>query len=325
MRPSARQPVIEAAGALVWRLRQGRLQVVLVHRPRYADWSWPKGKVDPGESVPGAATREVSEETGYDVILGVPLPSLKYPLIGGGVKHVHYWAARVARRADAPALAARPPVPRAAVEEIDRTRWLDVDAAAGKLTNALDRGPLAALVEAHAKGRLMTRAVVIARHGRARHRSAWEGTELDRPLTASGVLQSAALVPVLSAFGVTDIVTSRWERCRATIEPYARASAVAPRESVHLTEAEHESSPERVAAEVEGLLGAGRDVVVCTHRPVLPTVLRVLAAHARRTAVAALPTKDPYLKPGAVLVAHVVRGEKGPRIVGAERHQPPVA
>ena len=321
----AAAPVVEAAGAIVWRLRQGRLQVVLVHRPRYNDWSWPKGKLEPGESLPGAAVREVSEETGYDVILGIPLPSLEYPLLDGRTKHVTYWAAQIAGRRDAAALIARPPIPRAPTEEIDRTRWLDVAAAAKKLTNALDCEPLNALVDAHAKGRLATRAVVIARHGKARRRSTWPGTELDRPLTAVGVQQSAALVPVLSAFGVTDIVTSHWARCRTTIESYAEACSIVPRDSVHLTEAEHDSSPERVGAEVDGLLRSGRDVVVCTHRPVLPTVLKVLAAHAVRAAEVTLPSKDPYLRPGAVLVAHVAHSEKGPRVVATETHRPPIA
>jgi 8-oxo-dGTP diphosphatase len=313
-------PVVEAAGALVWRLRQGRLQVVLVHRPRYMDWSWPKGKLDPGESRPGAATREVSEETGYDVVLGVPLPSLEYPLPDGQVKRVSYWAAQVAGRPDAPALIARPPVTRASTAEIDDSQWLDVDEAAATLTNVLDCEPLTRLVEAHASGRLVTHALVVARHGRARRRSTWPGTELDRPLTAVGMRQAAALVPVLSAYGVADIVTSQWQRCVTSVEPYARAGSIVPRESAHLTESEHAASPGRVAAEIDGLLAAGRDVVVCTHRPVLATVVDVLRHHARRGAVAQLPEKDPYLKPGSVLVAHVVHGEKGPRVVAAETH-----
>jgi 8-oxo-dGTP pyrophosphatase MutT (NUDIX family)/phosphohistidine phosphatase SixA len=317
-------PVVEAAGALVWRVRQGRLQVVLVHRPRYKDWSWPKGKLDPGESRPGAAIREVAEETGHDVVLGIPLPSLEYPLLDGQVKRVSYWAAQIAGRRDSRALAARPPVPRASTAEIDRSRWFDVDAAAARLTNVLDREPLTALVDAHTKRHLVTRAIVVARHGRARRRSTWPGTELDRPLTDVGVRQAAGLIPLLSAFGVADVVTSQWQRCLTTVEPYAQATSIVPRECAHLTEAEHARSPERVAAEIDGLMAAGRDVVVCTHRPVLPTVLDVVARHARHGAVAALPTKDPYLKPGAVLVAHVARGEKGPRVVAAEMHSTPV-
>ena len=94
----------------------GPLQVALVHRPRYDDWSWPKGKVDPGETILAAATREVAEETGHDVVLGIPLPGLEYPLSDGRRKRVHYWAAQVAGRPDAAALRARPPVPPASTE-----------------------------------------------------------------------------------------------------------------------------------------------------------------------------------------------------------------
>ncbi|NKY07909.1 NUDIX domain-containing protein, partial [Cellulomonas hominis] len=97
-------PVVEAAGALVWRVRQGRLQVVLVHRPRYKDWSWPKGKLEPGEHVVTAAVREVEEEAGLDVVLGRPLPGLEYPLADGRFKRVHYWSAQVAGRPDRPAV-----------------------------------------------------------------------------------------------------------------------------------------------------------------------------------------------------------------------------
>lgn len=86
-------PVIESAGALVWRVREGRLQVLLIHRPRYDDWSWPKGKLDPGETLPTAAAREVAEETGRPVTLGLPLPGLQYLTPDGAVKRVHYWAA----------------------------------------------------------------------------------------------------------------------------------------------------------------------------------------------------------------------------------------
>ena len=124
--PTHAPVVVEAAGALVWRVRLGRLQVALVHRPRYDDWSWPKGKVDPGETILAAATREVAEETGHDVVLGIPLPGLEYALSDGRRKRVHYWAAQVAGRPDAAALRARPPVPPASPKEIDQLRWFDV-------------------------------------------------------------------------------------------------------------------------------------------------------------------------------------------------------
>ncbi|HQV84172.1 MAG TPA: NUDIX domain-containing protein, partial [Ornithinibacter sp.] len=73
---------IPAAGTLPWRLRDGELEVALVHRPRYDDWSWAKGKLDPGEDWAVAAVRETVEETGLVVRLGPPLPEARYTLLG---------------------------------------------------------------------------------------------------------------------------------------------------------------------------------------------------------------------------------------------------
>jgi 8-oxo-dGTP diphosphatase len=308
---------VQAAGALVWRVRTGRLQVALVHRPRYKDWSWPKGKLEPGEGTVEAAIREVAEETGLDVVLGIPLPGLEYES-AGRPKQVHYWAAEVAGRPDRFALTARPPVPRADRAEIDQVRWFDVETAAQRLTRPSDREPLDVLVEEHAQGRLVTRALVVARHGRARKRAHWTGTELDRPLTPTGRRQAVGLVPVLSAFGVARVVTSRWARCEQTVRPYAEAAAVDLVTSDLLTEDAHADSPARVAAEMIDLLWSEGDAVVCTHRPVLPTVLDVLATHANRAVADALPTMDPFLRPGQVLVTHVADGPAGPRVVATQ-------
>ncbi|GAA2721982.1 NUDIX hydrolase [Cellulomonas aerilata] len=318
-----RQRPVQAAGALVWRERGGDLQVLLVHRPRYDDWSWPKGKLDVGEALPAAAAREVAEETGGPIVLGPQLPTVRYRTADGRAKRVHLWAARPAGTRDAPALRARLPVEAASPEEIDDVRWTTVAKARRKLTREDDAVPLDALVAMHAKGRLATDALVIARHGRARRRSAWKGDETDRPLTPSGRAQAEALVPVLSAFGVRDVVTSRWERCTATVEPYARSARIEPGDA-YLSEAEHERSPARVAAAVRTLLESRRHAVLCTHRPVLPTVLDVLGAHSRRSVADALPREDPFLRPGEVLVAHVGQTVKGPRVMAVERYLPPL-
>ena len=319
-RTATGHPTIEAGGAVVWRLG-ATLEVLLVHRPRYQDWSWPKGKVDPGEAVPSAAVREISEETGHDVVLGVPLPQLRYELVEGGTKRVHLWAARLAGPDDAPALAARVRPPAASPEEIDGVEWMSVADAELRLTRPSDAVPLAALVALHAKDRLATAALVVARHARAKRRSAWKGTEADRPLTPTGRGQADDLVPVLAAFGAGAISTSAWERCARTIEPYAQATGLTPRHA-HLSEAAHERSPGRVAAEVLSILESGKDTVLCTHRPVLPTVLDVLGQHAGRSVAALLPGKEPFLRTGEILVAHVGQTAKGPRVLGVEVHRP---
>ena len=106
-----------AAGAFVWRENGKHLEVLLVHRPRYDDWSIPKGKVDPCESVRTCAVREVAEETGVQIILGQPLSRVRYTIGSGARKEVHYWAARVAPDSSA-AVAARAAVTPASANDI---------------------------------------------------------------------------------------------------------------------------------------------------------------------------------------------------------------
>nr|WP_100349877.1 NUDIX hydrolase [Luteimicrobium subarcticum] len=319
-----RSRVIESAGALVWRERKGRLQVLLVHRPRYDDWSWPKGKVDPGETQAVTAVREVMEETGVHVVLGTPLPGLQYLVPDGRVKRVHYWAATPAKHRHEAALAARFPVAPVDPAEIDESRWLDVDDAAEALTRQADRQPLVALVREHEHERLVTRPLVVVRHGTAMQRAYWAGTELTRPLLPAGWAQAAALVPILAAYGVVDLVTSEWTRCAQTVALYARAAGLEPHQHDRLTEADHKRSPALVAAIVRDLLDSPIPAALCTHRPVLPTVLDVLAEHSRRPVADALPQHDPFLEPGDAVVAHVATTAKGPRVVAAETVRPVV-
>ena len=326
MSMEAHAPLVETAGAVVWRVRGGSLQVQLVHRPRYDDWSWPKGKVEEGEAFQVTAIREVAEETGKPIVLGVPLPGRQYLTPEGHVKRVHYWAARRARRGhDSAALRARSPVAPVLKDEVDASEWLDADDAAKRLTWASDRAPLDALAEAHEAGRLATRALVIARHGKAVPRTVWHGSERDRPLTPIGHAQAAALVPVLGAYGIETAISSRWERCATTIDPYVRAAGLRPAFSEYLTEAQHERSPSRVAATIRYLLedSAGA-TLLCTHRPVLPTVLDVLGQHSARAIADSLPTRDPFLEPGQALVGHVATTSKGPRVVAVELSAPPL-
>ena len=127
-------PPVEAAGAVVWRSVRDRLEVLLVHRERYDDWTFPKGKLDPDEPAPAAAVREVEEETGVRIRLGPRLVRHEYRLSKPpGVKQVTYWCATPVSPGAARAAEAYEPN-----EEIDGVRWVDVERAAGKLTYARD-------------------------------------------------------------------------------------------------------------------------------------------------------------------------------------------
>jgi len=308
-----------AAGALVWRVRDGELQVLAVHRPRYNDWSWPKGKLSKGETLPQCAIREVAEETGKQIVLGQPLPTLRYPVGAGNVKVVRYWAAQVAS-ADSRSVKARPPVKAAPKHEIDRTRWLTVEQAREKITFSDDLRPLEVLVESYTSDRLDTRAFVLVRHARARRRKGWEGPDEERPVTKNGARRARQIVPLIAAFGVKHIGSSPAERCVATVRPYATASGIEVKTYDALTEPDHASEPLKTASTLTNLLGKRVSRVVCVHRPTLPTVVEMVRAATRPYTRGALPRKNPYLPAGGVLVAHIVDTESGPRAVAVETH-----
>jgi 8-oxo-dGTP diphosphatase len=125
---------VQAAGGVVWRRSPtGELQVLLVHRPRYDDWSVPKGKLGADEDHATAAVREVEEETGLRCTLGPELPSTSYVDRKGRPKQVRYWAMTPAAGQFAP------------TDEVDEVRWLPVDAAAARLSYPRDRAVLDAL------------------------------------------------------------------------------------------------------------------------------------------------------------------------------------
>lgn len=125
---------VHAAGAVVWRKAATGIEVAVVHRPRYDDWSFAKGKLDPGESFEVAAVRELAEETGLDVVLGAELPASTYIDHRGRSKLVRWWLAEVAGGRFV------------ANDEVDELRWCSPDEAAGLLTYGLDRQLLGAVM-----------------------------------------------------------------------------------------------------------------------------------------------------------------------------------
>jgi len=310
---------IIAAGALIWRVRKGQLQVLAVHRPNYDDWSWPKGKPRRGETLPECAIREVYEETGKQVMLNQILPSVKYTLKSGRPKRVTYWSAQTMSTSN-PALLARPRYHLAPKKEIDNTRWFTVDQARKRITMKSDLKVLDVLVRAYESGHLETRSFILARHGRARKRSGWKHDDLARPLTVGGTRRAHQLIRLFSAFGIRYIHTSPATRCLMTVQPYA--ATIGKKIFTHdtLTEEAHAEDPKAAADTFTELLGLERNAVVCAHRPTMPTLLTMLEAATRKWTRGKLPKKNPYLSAGGVLVAHVVDTESGPRVAALERH-----
>ncbi|MEE6273561.1 NUDIX hydrolase [Georgenia wangjunii] len=318
--------VVHAAGTLVWRVEGKRLQVLLVHRPRYDDWSWPKGKLEPGESLAECAVRETAEETGLDVVLARPLPDVKYRLSDGRRKHCHYWVATVADPG-ATALTARAAVKRAPTTEIDETRWVDAREAKKLLTRSQDAEPLGALIDMWEDERLRTWTIVVVRHARARKRSAWKGGELTRPLTGVGEAQARALVPILAAFGTARVVSSPWERCLRTVDAYAQAVGLPIEPVPELTEDAHKDKPKHVRRIIQRVLNERAEpMALCTHRPVLPTLMDEIATRTPHRIMAMVPESDPWLRTAEVLIVHVARRPgRSASVVALEKHRAPSA
>jgi 8-oxo-dGTP pyrophosphatase MutT (NUDIX family) len=289
---------VVSAGVVVFGSKR---TVLLVHRPKYDDWSFPKGKLDPGERAAAAAVREVLEETGVRVRLGPPLTSQRYP-VRDGMKTAVYWTGRpVDATADNIDVSTYEPN-----AEIDKVVWVSVRRARGLLTYEHD---VETLDEAFGV-RKRTHTFVVLRHGVARAKKSWKGDDRRRPLLAAGLRQAARLTPVLAAYGVTRLVTSGSTRCTQSLEPYA--ASVGGKLEVDDVLSEEDATPKAVRRKVADLVTALEEaprsaggLVLCTHRPVLPWVFD------------ALGLEDPSLEKGEMLVVHLRRG----RVVATERHQ----
>lgn len=303
---------VMAGGAVCFRERDGVLDVLLVHRPKYNDWSWPKGKADKGETLPETAVREVEEETGYRITLGRPLPEAKYTVGKGSKKHVAYWAAEIVSD-DTP----EPGNPR----EVDEARWVPASDATRLLTRYGDREQLDVVTRAFSKGDLRTWPLLVVRHGKAYDRSTWSKSDAKRPLISVGVRQAQSLTCMLAAWAPSRVYSSPWKRCLTTVTPYAESIGKNVKQKDELSEKAHSKTPVKVAEFLAKLVEKSEPAIVCTHRPVLPTVLSTLAGLAPAAVAADLPNSDPYLSPGEVIVASVRRSAT-PRVLAVERYRP---
>lgn len=306
---------VYAAGAVLWREQAGKLYVAMVHRARYNDWAWAKGKVDPGETLPETAVREVREETGLKVKLGIKLPVLHYKLPSGEAKEVHYWAAKVTDKA----LANSKFKPD---EEVAEVLWVEASEARAKLTYPDDELYLDLVIKHHKSKTLNTKPFIVLRHGKATPREEWSKDEATRPLLKAGEQQAKTLVPLLNAFGPKAVVTSPWKRCVTTVEPYAKKLGVKVVKRHQISELGNHDGPRRTMKVVHNLIGADKATVLCSHRPALPHILQTVADYASSDLKKTIHEAS-TLKPGHMLVVHLTTNPKRHRqVVSVETYSP---
>ena len=227
--------IVLAAGGVLWRGDPLSPEVALVHRPRYDDWSVPKGKAKSGEHLLVTALREMSEETGHVVRVGPRLTTVRYRVTSGGrpaTKVVTYWSMRCAGGTFPPN------------REVDLIEWLPVDAARRRVTSAGDR----VVLDAFLRTRRDTEALLLVRPGPtavpARRPKAHPPA---RQLNRSGRDQAAALVPILEGLGVTDLRSADLPACVDMLAPFAAATGLTVRREPSLTRAEFLGNEQQIA------------------------------------------------------------------------------
>ena len=299
---------IVAAGAVVTRNGVDGVEYLLIHRGYRSDWTFPKGKLDPGEHVVGAAVREVREETGFAIKLGIPLPTQSYK-VNGALKDSYYWHAQVIEGEFVPN------------DEVDEIKWLSFEAASKKLTYEHDQEVLEA-----ARNAVDTNPFIIMRHTQAIKRAEWSVSadelsiiDASRPLTAVGRMQANGLIDALAAYGVSKLHSSDSRRCRDTVGPYATARSLAITLEQTVSEERHTEAPKKATARVAELATSPGPLVLCTHRPVLPTVMQTLSELFVLTDPEIKKAFDPALTPGSLVVYHRNSHDLS-QIVAIERH-----
>lgn len=253
---------IFAAGAVLWRKAPANpyeIEIALIHRPKYDDWSFPKGKLDPGEIPVVAALREVEEETGIRVQLGRHVTRVAYEIPGHRKrKRVDYWAAEARSGVFVPN------------EEVDELRWLPPDEVPAALSYPVDLKVTRRFLKVPAD----TTTVLVVRHAKAGRRARYKGDDTLRPLDAVGRTQAQALSTLLRAFGATEVHAADRARCVQTVEPLARDLAAGIAIEPALTEESYREDPAAAQALVRKIAARGGVQVICSQGRVIPDLLR---------------------------------------------------
>ncbi len=293
---------IRAAGVVPMRESPRGREVLVVHRPHRSDWSLPKGKVDGEEHILTTAVRECVEETGMRPTLFAPLPTQVYR-VDQKLKSVHYWLATVN---DTGFLTN---------DEVDEVRWVTAEEARKLLTYEHDTDLADLAVTAPP-----TAPLIILRHTQATKRSDYDGAnDAERPLALRGYLQANEVAELLSAYGISNVRSSPATRCIETLTPFTTSISTSIHLEPAMSEEGHGEHPYAAALRLGELLYHPEPTVLCTHRPVMSSLMDGLFGVPGAADWVGL--LDPRLAPGSFVVLHRVFGTDGaPKIVGAERH-----
>ncbi|MGO4957880.1 NUDIX hydrolase [Luteococcus sp. Sow4_B9] len=271
---------ITAAGAVVLRGEGDRREVLVVRRSTHKDWSLPKGKPKTDEDLPATAVREVHEETGVRIHLGLPVGQTRYD-VGKQRKVVSWWMGIVEHERR-----------RQPNKEVEKAVWMPLDKALEKLSYPNEAEILTRALELESAGTLL-----VVRHGKAMLRKHWTGSDARRPLSRRGRKQARQIRGLLAAYGTSELLSSTSTRCMQTLIPFAleRNLPVVGISLLSEEEAEgHGSEVQQLMAATRRRIAAeGTTVAVCGHRPVLPDMRQ------------GLEVPDKAMLVGEVLVVHL--------------------
>lgn len=258
--------MIKAAGAVLWKLDRGRPLVAVVHRPRYDDWSLPKGKLHDGEDAAAGAVREVSEETGHSLVLGRRLGDVSYVVPPGtakryGPKTVAYWAARATGGQFTNN------------DEVDRLRWARPEQATQMLSYPWDRTVLTRFIALPAE----TSAVLLVRHAKAGDRDEWDDDDRLRPLNNAGHRQAKVLRQWLQLFGPRRVYSAHRVRCVGTVLGLAKDLGVDVILEERLAEEGYWDDPAASRARLLEIANGTGVAVVCSQGGAIPGLVEQLA------------------------------------------------
>ena len=310
------ETAVYAAGGVVWRIVDDKLRVLLIHRTKYRDVTLPKGKVDPGEMLAQTAAREIHEETGIRVDLGVPVGVSRYRLPSNRTKIVHYWAAEAT---DA-AIRASAFVPN---KEIAALEWVTPKKAMSRLSYPVDVEIVENFARLVEEGVLRTFPIIALRHAKAVSRDDWKGNDAGRPLSTRGKKQAESIVGPLISFGARKLISSPATRCVKTLTPLSAALG----RKIETTKLIGQDAWEDGTSDARAVIGervrARKPAVLCSHGPVLPDILNEIAL-ATGTLRGSYLGSASALEPAAFSVVHLSADNPGSGIVAIETHEPKI-